>query len=139
LAPSGARTVYDRAAVPLANALGLRVVVTPGPNKASSGIYALLQADRTPVAVLLATAWGGDPSAAWRDAVRYGIAHSLRWCISITGPPIRIFDATRTYARRFAQFDLEVAVHDPAFHAPDAPNRDAPAAKNRRSIGCCAA
>src|SRR5262245_13241039 len=111
---SSARIVYDRVAAPLAGALGLRCVLTPGPMVPSEWIHALLQTERGSVAALLATAWGHDPAAVWRAAVRHGIAQNLRWCLCVTGPLIGIFDATRTYARRFAQFDLQVTTRDPA-------------------------
>ena len=110
---SGARTVYDRVAVPLVDALGFRVVVEPGAITASDHIYALLHAHGKPAAALLVTPWGCDPGTAWRAAIHRGIAHNVRWCLCVTGPIIRIFDATRSYARRFAQFDLEVAAHEP--------------------------
>ncbi len=110
---SSARTVYDRVAEPLAGALGLRSVVAPGPMAAATWLHALLQTERGSVAALLVTAWNQDPATAWRAAVRHGIAQSLRWCLCVTGPFVRIFDATRTYARRFAQFDLEITTRDP--------------------------
>jgi hypothetical protein len=111
---SGARTVYDRVAVPLVDALGFRVVPDPRAISSSDHIHARLHAHGEPVASLLVTPWGCDPGAAWRAAIHRGIAHNLRWCLCVTGPIIRIFDATRTYARRFAQFDLEIAAHEPA-------------------------
>jgi len=111
---SGIRTVYDRVALPLVDALGLRVVPAPCAVTSADHIHAMLHADDVPVASLLVTAWGRDPGTTWRAAIHHGIAHKVRWCFCVTGPIIRIFDATRTYARRFAQFDLEVAAHEPA-------------------------
>ena len=111
---TSARSVHDHVAVPFAEALGFRVVPAPQQIPSANYVRALLQAERARVAALLVTSWGHDPAAAWREAVRHGIGHGLRWCLCITGPVVRIFDATRTYARRFAQFDLEVATHDPA-------------------------
>src|SRR5262245_31231471 len=110
---SSARLVYDRVAEPLAGALGLRCVLAPEPMASSTWIHALLRTERGSVAALLATAWGQDPAGVWRTAVRHGIAQNLRWCICVTGPFVSIFDATRTYARRFAQFDLQTTTHDP--------------------------
>jgi hypothetical protein len=76
--------------------------------------HAVLEANGEPAAALLVTEWGRDPAAAWRDAVRQGIARSVRWCFCVTGPVVRVVDARRTYSRRFAEFDLEASLHDPA-------------------------
>ena len=111
---SSARAVFDRIAVPLSNALGFRVAPAQAPSGSGRCFHALLAAPDTPVAVLLSTEWGRDPAVAWRDAVRYGIGSGLRWCLCVTGLTVRIVDARRTYSRRFAQFDLEIAIGDPA-------------------------
>lgn len=108
---SSARQVYDRVAVPLATSLGLRVVpaaASPG----TTSVHALLHTERAPAATIVVTEWGRDPASAWRDAVRTGIAHGVKWTACITGPVLRLFDATRTYSRRFAQFDLEITAED---------------------------
>ena len=110
---SAARHVYDRIALPLATTLGLRVLPVATP-PASVSIHGLWHKDDATVAALVVTSWGRDPSSAWRDAVRTAIAHGLKWAIVITGPFIRVFDATHTYSRRFIQFDLEIAAHDPS-------------------------
>ena len=109
---SSARQVFDRVAVPLAGELGFRVVPAARTTASSAAIHAVLQADHSSVVSLLVTAWGRDAAAEWRAAVRSGIAHGLRWCICITGPLLRILDASQTYSRRFAEFDLEIASHD---------------------------
>ena len=45
-----------------------------------------------------------------------GIAWSARWCLSVSGPSVRVTDSQRTYARRFLEFDLQSAVdHDATF------------------------
>ena len=109
---SSARQVFDRVAVPLAGELGFRVVPAARTTASSAAIHAVLQADHSSVVSLLVTPWGRDAAAEWRAAVRSGIAHGLRWCICITGPLLRILDASQTYSRRFAEFDLEIASHD---------------------------
>lgn len=107
----GARAVFDRIASPLLHELGFDVMVAPG----STGTIAraVLSAGNQAVASLVVTAWGRDPAGAWRDAVLQGIAHGLRWSICVNGPSLRVLDADRTYSRRFAQFDLDLAVDDP--------------------------
>ncbi len=109
---SSARAVFDRIAVPLCSALGFRIAATVGPSHTGRLFHAILEADGRPAAALLATEWGRDPSAAWRDGVRHGIGNGLRWCYCVSGPALRIFDARRTYSRRFAQFDLGSTVAD---------------------------
>ena len=111
---SSARAVYDRIAAPLGAALGFSVVPAHGPADAGGSLRAVLEARGSAVAGLLATAWGRDPAAAWREGVRHGIGTGVRWCFCVTGPVLRVFDARRTYSRRFAEFDLEIAIGEPA-------------------------
>ncbi len=105
------RHVYDRVALPLATAIGLRVVPTVT-SEVGGSVHGLLYKGGLPVAALIATGWGCDPSSVWREAVRTAIAHNLKWAIVITGPFVRVFDATHTYSRRFIQFELEITAHD---------------------------
>ncbi len=109
---SSARAVFDRIAVRLCAALGFRV--TPVAGASGRSLQAVLESGETVVASLLATEWGRDPAAAWRESVVHGIATGVRWCFCVTGPALRVFDARRTYSRRFAQFDLETVIGDPA-------------------------
>ena len=110
-----ARAVFDRIASPLLEDLGYTLAVAP----ASSGsvLHALLSAQARTVASLVVTTWGRDPASAWREAVRHGIAHGVRWCLCTTGVVLRAIDTERTYSRRFAQFDLDLAIDDPAAFA----------------------
>ncbi len=108
----GARAVFDRVGAPLGAALGFRV--TLGGSDTGRLFHAVLEAHGAPAAALLVTDWGRQPASAWRDAVRHGIARGLRWCFCLNGPTLRVLDARRTYSRRFAEFDLEAALHDPA-------------------------
>src|SRR4051794_12674481 len=110
---SSCRTILDRIATPLLSQLGYHVL----PEQAIGGrpdttARAVLYANGCPAASLIVTGWNQDPTAEWRDAVRYGIAHGLRWCFCLTGPSLRIVDSARTYARQFVEFDLELALDD---------------------------
>ena len=109
---SSARAVFDRIAVRLSTALGFHV--TPVAGASARSLQAVLESGERVVASLLATEWGRDPAAAWRESVCHGIAAGVRWCFCVTGPVLRVFDARRTYSRRFAQFDLEMVVGEPA-------------------------
>jgi hypothetical protein len=106
-----ARSVFDRLAVPLLRNLGFRVV--PAASRSSGCLHAQLEAGGRAVALLVVTGWGRDPSSAWRESIRFGIATQVRWCLCVTGPLLCVFDANRTYSRRHAQFDLDVTVQDP--------------------------
>jgi hypothetical protein len=108
---SGAREVFDRIAAPLGAALGFRVRLSA--TDTGRLFHAVLEAHGNSAAALLVTDWGRDPAGAWRDAVRHGIAQNLRWCFCLNGSVLRVLDARRTYSRRFAEFDLDAALHDP--------------------------
>jgi N-6 DNA Methylase/Eco57I restriction-modification methylase len=101
------RTVFDRVAAPLLAELGYRVLPTGATPLA---LRALLEARHKPAATLLVTAWGQDPSTAWRDSVRQGIGHGVRWSFCVNGPTLRIVDSFRTYSRQFLEFDVDTAV-----------------------------
>ena len=106
---ASARTVLDVVAVPLTTHLGFNAFVI---NQKAHAPYALLHVEGRAAAVLLVTPWGEDAGNAWRSAVRRGIGHDVRWCLSINGPALRLLDAARTYSRRFAQFDLGLTFDD---------------------------
>ena len=108
---SGARAVYDRVAVPLFSELGFRTILTPADTDAV--LRGVLHTGGLQAAVILVTAWGREPGAAWRDAVLLGIGKGVRWCLCVNGPVVRVFDSRRTYSRRFVQFDLEVTIGHP--------------------------
>ena len=113
---TGLRTLFDRLAVPLVSHLGYRALLDAGLHARPDALRAILESHKRPVATLIVTAWGQDPSSAWRDAVRQGIAHGLRWCFCLTGPALRSVDTLRTYARQHVEFDLEIAIdHDRTF------------------------
>ena len=100
---AGARTVFDRVAHPLAQVLGFETAVH---QRGGVAPHAVLKASGQAAAVLLVTGWGGDATVAWRDAVRHGIGHGVRWCLCVNGPALRVFDAVRVYSRRHAEFDI---------------------------------
>jgi hypothetical protein len=114
LGPSvSARGVFDRVAEPLLTALGYDVTpVESTPER----LRAVLGAGSAGHATLLVTPWGEAAASAWRDAVRLGIGHDGRWCFCLTGPRIRIVDATRTYSRQFVEIDIDAALeHEATF------------------------
>jgi hypothetical protein len=106
---ASARTVLDVVALPLVTHLGYDAMLL---SRAGIALHAVLRVAGQEVAVLLVTAWGEDPSGLWRDAVKRGIGHGVRWCLCVNGPALRLFDARRAYSRRFAEFDLALALDD---------------------------
>jgi hypothetical protein len=125
-----ARAVFDRIVTPLASALGLRLTLDGSDRHGA--LFAQAEAHGRPCAAVVVLAWGADPEEAWRTAVRQGIARATRWCLCFNGPSLRVVDARRTYARRHAEIDLQIAARDPttaalvrallradAFGAPD--------------------
>jgi hypothetical protein len=111
------RAIFDRLAEPLLTGLGYHVVPadsTPESFRAvpPASLRALLNVSGTPRATLLVTHWGQHPASAWRDAVRFGIGQSERWCFCLTGPILRIVDSSRTYSRQFVEFDIEIALEN---------------------------
>jgi hypothetical protein len=114
LGPSvAARGLFDRVAEPLMTALGYDVT----PLESSPGqMRAVLGSGGSARATLLVTSWGESASTAWQDAVRLGIGQDTRWCFCLTGPRMRIVDATRTYSRQHIEVDLDAALeHAPTF------------------------
>lgn len=110
------RAIFDLIAAPLTSALGYHAL--PAPSGPCGPLHAwLCAANGSRIAAMLVTPWGVDGGAAWRDAVRHGIAGGLRWCLCVTGPSLRLIDAARTWSRRYAEFDLATAVEDPATFA----------------------
>jgi hypothetical protein len=106
---ASARAVLDVVALPLTTHLGFAALLF---NRQDDAPYAVLQVGGRDAAVLLVTPWGSDAGSAWRTAVRRGIGHGVRWCLTVNGPALRLVDATRTYSRRFAEFDLRLTLDD---------------------------
>lgn len=109
---SGVRAVFDRVAAPLVSELGFQI--SPSPLGPGDALGAVLHAGGAASAGLLVLGWGGEPGAAWREGVRLGIGHGVRWCFCINGRALRVVDARRTWSRRFAEFDLAATLESAA-------------------------
>ena len=68
---------------------------------------------RLPVA-LVVTGFAEPLDRFWRIAVTEALARGAAWCFVFNGTHLRIVDAARVYARRFAEFDLVQASSNPA-------------------------
>ncbi|HET7218644.1 MAG TPA: N-6 DNA methylase [Vicinamibacterales bacterium] len=115
LGPSAAsRAINDRVAVPLFRELGFTLLpaaarISQSRGESPPALLAVLERDGRAVAAVVVTAWGREATGVWRDAVRHGIAHGIRWCFCLNGPTLRLVDTHRTYSRQFVEFDLEDA------------------------------
>jgi hypothetical protein len=106
----GPRQVHDLVTSPLAAALGFGAlsVVT-----AAAGLLLLVRAAGDLGAPLLASAaWGEDLEPAWRGAARSQGVQAADWCLAVNGAQVRLDDGRRSHARRFVQFDLDLALAD---------------------------
>src|SRR5215469_2500480 len=107
---SSLRTLFDAAAAPLVELLGFELsAVVPGANGLWLG--ATIRAGSRPLG-LVVTTWGERLDAFWRVAVTHALGLGGRWCLLFNGTQCRLIDALRVYARRYIEFDLELAVED---------------------------
>jgi hypothetical protein len=103
------RTLLQAGATPLLLALGYE---QPTQLEAvESSVAATVTHGRHRTA-LLVTTWAEPLEPSWRSAVTQAIRRDAAWCLVFNGIRLRIVDATRLYARRFAEFDLSLAVDD---------------------------
>src|SRR5438093_6285543 len=61
---------------------------------------------------LLVAPWGERLDPLWRVAVTQAMRRSAPWGVLFNGTHLRIVDPTRPYARRYLEFDLELAADD---------------------------
>ena len=111
LGPSSpARAVMERAAAPLTAILGFEP-----PSRiefADRLTTATLDGGQRPVA-LVASVWGEAFDPLWRTAVIEAQRRGAGWCLLLDGVRLRVVDATRVYARRSLDFDLDLAADQP--------------------------
>ena len=105
---SSARAIHDTAVVPLLHLLDhARPVSQPD----ACGMRATLaQSD----AIVLSIPWNSAPRAAWRDAVRHGMATQSSWALISNGRALRIVDCRRAWTRAAVEFDFETLMLSPA-------------------------
>src|SRR5882672_3730779 len=77
----------------------------------ASAPRALLQSRAEPL-VLVVAPWGERLDPLWRLAVTQAMRRLSAWCVLFNGVNLRIVDAGRLYARRYLDFDLELAIDD---------------------------
>jgi len=116
---SSVRAIFDAGAVPLLAMLGfdppshVERLDTP----AGAVLAATIGRHQRSIA-LVVTPWGARMDALWRTAVTEAMRRSAPWCLLFDGVRLRIVDAGRLYARRFVEFDLDLAIeHHSTFAA----------------------
>ena len=106
---SSLRSMLETAALPLARVLGFTPINAPVALKQASAIA--LQAERESV-LFLTTSWGESLDSLWRPAIDHAARTNTGWCVLFNGTNVRILDAHRLYARRHADFDIDLALDD---------------------------
>ena len=106
---SSARPVFDLLAAPVVTCAGGTLAAL---ESTSTAVTASLTVNRRPVATVAATGWNGDlrrlrHATAVRDT-------PPRWWIGTNGRVLRILDATRAYAQRSIDVDVEALVQEDA-------------------------
>jgi hypothetical protein len=107
---SSVQAMLEAAAVPLFEALGFDAPADAeyaDPRMAS----AMLRSGRHPVGLIVAP-WAERLDPFWRTAVAHAVTRSASWCFLFNGTHLRVVDAGRLYARRFVEFDLDLAIDD---------------------------
>jgi len=72
---------------------------------------ATVHAEGHPI-VLLVTSWSERLDPFWRHAVAAAIERSASWALLFNGVHLRLIDPVRAYARRYFEFDLDLAIDD---------------------------
>ena len=102
-------TMMQSSAAPLVELLGFGALTTL---ELSESTVSATLGGPTPVA-LVVSCWAEPLDPLWRLAVTQALQRSARWCLLFDGVRVRVVDASRLYARRYLEFDLDVIVDSP--------------------------
>ncbi|MQA29738.1 MAG: N-6 DNA methylase [Luteitalea sp.] len=108
LGPASAlRAVLETGAVPLLRHLGFDDV-----SRVCAHDQALFATARGQGAIvgLLVAAWGVRLDRYWRPAVVEARRLGIEWCVLFNGTHLRVVNCGRVHSRRYAEFDLEIAL-----------------------------
>ena len=106
---SGVRTLFEVAATSLTAVLGL-----PPPQSIEfrdGVIAAMIPAEPRAIGLIVAS-WGTRLDPLWRTAVVAARERGAAWSLMFNGTSLRIVSTGRLYARRYAEFNLDVAADD---------------------------
>jgi hypothetical protein len=108
---SSLRAILDGAAEPLVRILGYDVGAIEVRPVAHTLVVTLRAGTSTPV-LLIVTVWGERLDALRPLAAAEAARRVVTWCLLFNATHARLLDARGVYSRRYAQFDLEVALDD---------------------------
>ena len=100
-------SLFEAAAAPLVDALGFDVPSRV--ERAGGCVLATIHAGPEPV-VLLVSAWAERLDPFWRLAITEAMRRAAAWALLFNGTHLRLVDADRLYARRFAEFDVDLVI-----------------------------
>jgi hypothetical protein len=106
--------MLQMSAAPLVDLLGFDALARI--EAVGSAVVATLTGGATPVAIVVAS-WAEPLDPLWRLAVTHAMRRSAIWCLLFDGLRLRIVDASRLYARRYLEFDLDLVIDSPASFA----------------------
>lgn len=108
---SSLRTLAGSGAAPLLEALGFRLCEAQDQERERM-LPAMAQGSGAtlPVAIF---PWGEPMDRSWTDLARLAVHAGTEWVACFNGRSLRLCDARRTYARDFADFDIETVAADP--------------------------
>ena len=102
--------MLQTSAAPLVELLGFH---TPERvERLDSVVAATLASAATPVAIIV-TSWAEPLDPLWRLAVTQALQRGDVWCVLFDGLRLRLIDASRLYARRYVEFDLDLVLDHP--------------------------
>jgi len=153
LGPSSTPRTILQSAAALVATLGFEPAGQIEPADAAASVVAATLRSATGTVALLVTPWGDARDPLWRLAVTQAARRSASWCLIFNGLHLRIVDASRLYARRHLEVDIDLAMDDPHTFAvllhifgsatlaagPDDPRslRVLVAASDRHAAGVC--
>jgi hypothetical protein len=106
---SSPRALLDVGAEPLARLLGF--TSSPALELEHGSLAVGLRGPRGGAA-LIVTPWGARLDPLWRMAVVEAGRRGARWALLFNSTHLRLLDAGRLHARRYLEFDLDLAVDD---------------------------
>ena len=102
--------MLQTSAVPLVELLGFD---TPERvERLNSVVAGTLASAAIPVAIIV-TSWAEPLDPLWRVAVTQALQRCAVWCVLFDGLRLRLVDASRLYARRYIEFDLDLVLDHP--------------------------
>jgi hypothetical protein len=111
LGPASApRALLETFVRPLAAWLGFDACEAVRP--CGTGLAATVRAIGRPIS-LIVTPWGERLDGHWRSAVTEARRCDASWALLVNGIQLRVVHAGRLYSRRFASFDLPLALEQP--------------------------